>query len=101
MIPSVPRSRGKPFIIAVKGADGTACDVVPQLLLAGPPSPQALPYAFGKLGMRAKVYATLPVWKMGQMAVYDAFISRTHEVDLDQGSRQHCCGWGLGALKSF
>lgn len=41
---------------------------------------QALPYAFGKLGMRAKVYATLPVWKMGQMAVYDAYISRTHEV---------------------
>eukprot|EP00903_Cladosiphon_okamuranus_P008763 g8395.t1 len=38
-----------------------------------------LPYAFGKLGMRAKVYATLPVWKMGQMAVYDAYISRTHE----------------------
>lgn len=29
--------------------------------------------------MRAKVYATLPVWKMGQMAVYDAYISRTHE----------------------
>ena len=41
---------------------------------------QALPYAFGKLGMRAKVYATLPVWKMGQMAVYDAYISRSHEV---------------------
>lgn len=29
--------------------------------------------------MRAKVYATLPVWKMGQMAVYDAYLSRTHE----------------------
>lgn len=41
---------------------------------------QALPYAYGKLGMRAKIYATLPVWKMGQMAVYDAYISRTHEV---------------------
>lgn len=40
---------------------------------------QGLPYAFGKLGMRAKVYATLPVWKMGQMAVYDAYLSRTHE----------------------
>eukprot|EP00752_Nemacystus_decipiens_P006443 g5803.t1 len=38
-----------------------------------------LPYAFGKLGMRAKVYATLPVWKMGQMAVYDAYLSRAHE----------------------
>lgn len=44
-----------------------------------PPRRQGLPYAFGKLGMRAKVYATLPVWKMGQMAVYDAYLSRTHE----------------------
>lgn len=42
-------------------------------------TPQGLPYAFGKLGMRAKVYATLPVWKMGQMTVYDAYLSRTHE----------------------
>lgn len=52
---------------------------------------QALPYAFGKLGLRAKVYATLPVWKMGQMAVYDAYISRTHEVRYWKG-----CGFGGG-----
>lgn len=41
---------------------------------------QGLPYAFGKLGLRANVYTTLPVWKMGQMTVYDAFLSRSHEV---------------------
>lgn len=51
---------------------------------------QALPYAFGKLGLRAKVYATLPVWKMGQMAVYDAYISRTHE------ARERETGWEAG-----
>eukprot|EP00741_Cyanophora_paradoxa_P019483 tig00021127_g18808.t1 len=36
----------------------------------------ALPYAVGKLGMRAPVYATYPVIKMGQMAMYDAHESR-------------------------
>lgn len=33
----------------------------------------ALPYAVGKLGLEAPVYATLPVWRMGQMFMYDAY----------------------------
>ncbi|CAM9131784.1 unnamed protein product, partial [Choristocarpus tenellus] len=38
-----------------------------------------LPYAIGKLGLRAPVFATLPVVKMGQMVVYDAYLTRSHE----------------------
>ena len=41
----------------------------------------ALPYAFGKLGMRCKVYATLPVHKMGLMFMYDHFLSRDANED--------------------
>jgi len=41
----------------------------------------ALPYAFGTLGMRCKVYATLPVHKMGMMFMYDHFLSRRTEQD--------------------
>lgn len=41
----------------------------------------ALPYAFGKLGMRCKVYATLPVHKMGLMFMYDHFLSRSASED--------------------
>jgi len=33
----------------------------------------ALPYAVGKLGLNCPVYCTLPVWKMGQMFLYDAY----------------------------
>ena len=35
----------------------------------------ALPYARKHLGLRAPIYATLPVHKMGQMALYDAHAS--------------------------
>lgn len=35
----------------------------------------ALPYAFAKLGLDCPVYATLPVWKMGHLFLYDAFQS--------------------------
>ena len=41
----------------------------------------ALPYAFGKLGMNCKVYATLPVHKMGQMYMYDHFLTRQDQGD--------------------
>eukprot|EP00823_Brevimastigomonas_motovehiculus_P006165 TRINITY_DN4974_c0_g1_i1.p1 TRINITY_DN4974_c0_g1~~TRINITY_DN4974_c0_g1_i1.p1 ORF type:complete len:729 (+),score=157.35 TRINITY_DN4974_c0_g1_i1:99-2285(+) len=37
----------------------------------------ALPYAIGKLGLSVPIYATLPVWKMGEMFLYDAFQSRS------------------------
>lgn len=36
----------------------------------------ALPYLVGKAGLAAPVYATLPVVKMGTMAMYDHFQSR-------------------------
>ena len=35
-----------------------------------------LPYAMARLGLEAPVYATLPASKMGQMALYDHFLSR-------------------------
>ena len=41
----------------------------------------ALPYIFSKGNMRAKVYATLPVQKMGQLAMYDVFQSRSAKED--------------------
>jgi hypothetical protein len=33
----------------------------------------ALPYAVGKLGMSCPIYATVPVYKMGQMFLYDMY----------------------------
>ena len=44
----------------------------------------ALPYAFGKLGMNCKVYATLPVHKMGQMYMYDHFLTRQDQEDFQE-----------------
>jgi cleavage and polyadenylation specificity factor subunit 2 len=38
-----------------------------------------LPYAVGKLGLSAPIFATLPTTKMGQMAVYDAHQMRVAE----------------------
>ena len=43
----------------------------------------ALPYAFGTLGMACKVYATLPVHKMGMMFMYDQFLARAAEGDFN------------------
>lgn len=39
----------------------------------------ALPYAISKLGLDAPVFATLPVWRMGQLFLQDAFVS--HDAD--------------------
>ncbi|CAI5731256.1 unnamed protein product [Peronospora destructor] len=42
----------------------------------------ALPYAMGKLGLKAPLYGTLPVHRMGQIALYDAFQAKTkHDSD--------------------
>lgn len=41
----------------------------------------ALPYIFSKGNMKAKVYATLPVQKMGQLTMYDVFLSRSAKED--------------------
>ncbi|VEL17799.1 unnamed protein product [Protopolystoma xenopodis] len=35
-----------------------------------------LPYLVGKCGLKCPVYATTPVYKMGQMFLYDAYQSR-------------------------
>lgn len=37
----------------------------------------ALPYARSKLGLRAQIYSTVPVQKIGQMFLYDAYLSVT------------------------
>ncbi|CAM9432532.1 unnamed protein product [Chrysoparadoxa australica] len=42
-----------------------------------------LPYAVGKLGLSAPVFATLPTIKMGQMTLYDAFEMRSAEGSFD------------------
>jgi len=41
----------------------------------------ALPYIFSKGNMKAKVYATLPVQKLGKLAMYDVFLSRSAKED--------------------
>jgi cleavage and polyadenylation specificity factor subunit 2 len=33
----------------------------------------ALPYVVGRLGLKCPVYATIPVYKMGQMFMYDLY----------------------------
>ncbi|DBA01353.1 TPA: hypothetical protein N0F65_001592 [Lagenidium giganteum] len=38
----------------------------------------ALPYAIGKLGLKAPMYGTLPVHRMGQITLYDAYQARTN-----------------------
>ena len=37
----------------------------------------ALPYLVGKSGMNCRIYATIPVYKMGQMFMYDLYQVRT------------------------
>lgn len=41
----------------------------------------ALPYAVGKLGLNCTIYATIPVYKMGQMFMYDLYQSRHNTED--------------------
>ncbi|XP_037088063.1 cleavage and polyadenylation specificity factor subunit 2-like [Pollicipes pollicipes] len=43
----------------------------------------ALPYLFGKCGLSCAVYATVPVYKMGQMFLYDQYQSRHNTEDFD------------------
>lgn len=43
----------------------------------------ALPVLAGKWGLKAKVYATMPIFKMGQMFLYDAFESKKKDEDFD------------------
>lgn len=46
----------------------------------------ALPYAVGKLGLNCTIYATIPVYKMGQMFMYDLYQVRKALMQ-----RQHSC----------
>jgi len=43
----------------------------------------ALPYAVGKLGLSCPIYATVPVYKMGQMFLYDIYQARHNLEDFD------------------
>lgn len=55
------------------------------LLLSYPDSPHlgALPYAVGKLGLSCPIYATVPVYKMGQMFLYDVYQARHNIEEFD------------------
>ena len=43
----------------------------------------ALPYAVGKLGLSCPIFATVPVYKMGQMFLYDLYQSRHNMEDFE------------------
>lgn len=43
----------------------------------------ALPYLVGKLGLNCPIYATIPVYKMGQMFMYDLYQSHYNMEDFD------------------
>ncbi|XP_065323407.1 cleavage and polyadenylation specificity factor subunit 2-like isoform X2 [Gordionus sp. m RMFG-2023] len=43
----------------------------------------ALPYLVGKCGLLAPIYATIPVYKMGQMFMYDIYQSRYNNENFD------------------
>lgn len=43
----------------------------------------ALPYLVGKLGLKCPIYATSPIYKMGQMFMYDLYQSRHNCEDFD------------------
>lgn len=43
----------------------------------------ALPYLVGKLELKCPVYATIPVFKMGQMFMYDLYQSRRNGEEFD------------------
>lgn len=43
----------------------------------------ALPYMVGKAGLSCPIYATVPVYKMGQMFMYDLYQSRHNTTDFE------------------
>ncbi|XP_022083164.1 cleavage and polyadenylation specificity factor subunit 2-like [Acanthaster planci] len=43
----------------------------------------ALPYIVGKCGLTCPIYATIPVYKMGQMFMYDLYQSRHNSEEFD------------------
>lgn len=49
----------------------------------------ALPYAVAHLGLTATVFSTLPVWRMGQMYMYDVYQSMVAVADFDTFNLDH------------
>ena len=50
------------------------------------PDPQhlgALPYLVGKMGLNCPIYATIPVYKMGQLFMYDLYMGHYNATDFD------------------
>lgn len=43
----------------------------------------ALPYLVGKLGLNCPIYSTIPVYKMGQMFMYDLYQSHYNMEEFD------------------
>ena len=43
-----------------------------------------LPHAVGRLGLNCPIYATVPVYKMGQMFLYDQYQARHAMEDFDK-----------------
>lgn len=43
----------------------------------------ALPYLVGKLGLNCPIYATIPIYKMGQMFMYDLYQSHYNMEEFD------------------
>ena len=43
----------------------------------------ALPYMVGKCGLNCPIYATIPVYKMGQMFMYDLYQSHKNNEEFD------------------
>lgn len=43
----------------------------------------ALPYIVGRLGLNCPIYATIPVYKMGQMFMYDLYQSHYNATDFN------------------
>uniref|UniRef100_A0A673GEZ4 Cleavage and polyadenylation specificity factor subunit 2 n=1 Tax=Sinocyclocheilus rhinocerous TaxID=307959 RepID=A0A673GEZ4_9TELE len=55
----------------------------------------ALPYAVGKLGLNCTIYATIPVYKMGQMFMYDLYQVRWMSFKRSTDYHYHLQGKGL------
>eukprot|EP00028_Trichosphaerium_sp_Am-I-7-wt_P006019 CAMPEP_0168537780 /NCGR_PEP_ID=MMETSP0405-20121227/20612_1 /TAXON_ID=498012 /ORGANISM="Trichosphaerium sp, Strain Am-I-7 wt" /LENGTH=163 /DNA_ID=CAMNT_0008566569 /DNA_START=33 /DNA_END=521 /DNA_ORIENTATION=+ len=49
----------------------------------------ALPALYGRKGITAPIYGTIPIFKMGQMFLYDAYHSRLNNEDFNGFTRDH------------
>lgn len=49
----------------------------------------ALPYAVANFNLQAPIFSTLPVWRMGQMFMYDTYLSHTEQAPFTQFNLDH------------